>query len=88
MPHPVLCATCGRVINHLYPEFERLMQERYSNEPPQTRYDVTDPNIIEPDNDDIFLKVGLGKDSICCRKTLNTSVNADDEIIPPYTSRQ
>lgn len=87
MPNPVLCATCGRVINDLYPEYHRLMQERYGNEPAQIRYDVTDPDIIEPDNNDIFLQLGLAVDDFCCRKTLNTSVNVDDEIIPPYTSR-
>ena len=84
MPHPVLCATCGRLINHLYPEFERLMQERYNDEPIHIRYDATVP----PDNNDIFEKIGLTKDDLCCRKTLNTSVNTDDEIIPPYTSRR
>lgn len=82
MPNPMVCFTCGRPVNKLYKKFNTLIAERENNEPVQLRRNTT-----VPDNDDIFIEIGLGRNDVCCRKTLNTSVNLDYLIIPPYAGK-
>lgn len=67
---PIRCFTCGKVIAHLFPLFER-------------REDTVGENTVAENTVRAFGELGLRRD--CCKRMLLAHVNLADRLIAPLT---